>query len=137
MTWAVRLALASLALYVAAVAALVLAGRRTDARALAGLVPDCIVLFHRLLRSGSTPRRHKILLLLTIGYLAMPIDLVPDFIPVAGQADDLILVALALRIVLRASDQAGLLREYWPGPEPTLRLLERLVRARDADDPPR
>lgn len=71
-----------------------IAGRRQDARALAGFIPDCIVLFRRLLADKRLPRRSKLLLVALIGYLAMPIDLIPDFIPIAGQLDDAIIVAL-------------------------------------------
>jgi uncharacterized membrane protein YkvA (DUF1232 family) len=120
-TW-LWLLLAVLALYTAAVAALVLAGRRADARALAGFVPDCVVLFRGLLGDPRVGRPHKALVALMLVYLASPVDLVPDFIPVAGQFDDAILVALVLRRVLhRAGPQ--LVREHWPGPERSLRLL--------------
>jgi uncharacterized membrane protein YkvA (DUF1232 family) len=117
---------AALALYAVAVLALVAAGRRTDARALAGFIPDCLVLFKRLLGDPRVPRARKALLAGMVGYLAMPIDLVPDFIPVAGQLDDAILVALVLRAVLRGPAQP-LLREHWPGPERSLRVVERLA----------
>jgi uncharacterized membrane protein YkvA (DUF1232 family) len=117
---------AALALYAVAVLALVVAGRRTDARALAGFIPDCLVLFRRLLGDPRVPRSRKALLAGMVGYLAMPIDLVPDFIPVAGQLDDAILVALVLRAVLRGPAQP-LLREHWPGPERSLQVLERLA----------
>ena len=60
----------------------------------------------------------------TLGYLALPFDLVPDFIPVAGQLDDVIVVGLVLRAVLR-SGPPGLLREHWPGPTRSLAVLER------------
>lgn len=112
---------AALALYAAAVLALVVAGRREHARALAGFVPDCVVLVQRLLRAPRVPRRRKLLLLLLAAYLASPLDLVPDFIPVAGQLDDAILLALVLRYVLRSGDD--LLRQHWPGPPRSLRVV--------------
>ena len=120
---------ALLALYALAVLALLAAGRRTDARALAGFVPDCVVLFRRLLGDPAVPRRRKWAMVLLIGYLAMPIDLIPDFIPVAGQIDDAILVGLVLRGLVRSAG-ADLVRRHWPGPEPSLRIVLRLSGAR-------
>jgi uncharacterized membrane protein YkvA (DUF1232 family) len=114
----------SVGLYAAAVLALVALGRRSDARALAGFIPDCVVLVQRLLRDPRVPRRHKLALALLAAYLILPIDLVPDFIPVAGQLDDAILVALVLRRLVRGSGHA-LLREHWPGPERSLALVTR------------
>jgi len=114
------------ALWAAFVAVLLLAGRREDARALAGFVPDCFMLVSRLARDPRVPRRRKLLLIGLAGYLALPIDLVPDFIPVAGQLDDAIVVALVLRRFLR-SGGAELTREHWPGPERSLRLVLRLA----------
>jgi uncharacterized membrane protein YkvA (DUF1232 family) len=58
----------------------------------------------------------------------MPIDLVPDFIPVAGQLDDALLVALVLRAVLRAGGEE-LLEEHWGGPQRSLELVRRLMRS--------
>jgi len=118
--------LAGLALYGALVAALVARGRREDARALAGFVPDCVVLLGRLLRDPRVPRRRRALVLALMAYLAMPFDLVPDFIPVAGQLDDAILVALVLRSLLRTGGP-DLLVEHWPGPERSLELLRLLL----------
>jgi uncharacterized membrane protein YkvA (DUF1232 family) len=115
-----------LAVYALFVAALFVLGRRSDARALAGFVPDCIVLFRRLLRDPRVPRRRKLLLALLVGYLAVPFDLVPDFIPVAGQLDDAIIVAVVLRVVLRAGGP-GLVREHWPGPRSSLDVVLRLA----------
>ncbi len=129
MTWWQWLLIAAgitFVVYVAFVAVLVLTGRRQDARALAGFIPDCIVLFRRLLADERVPRRHKLLLGALIGYLAMPIDLIPDFIPVAGQLDDAIIVAVVLRSVLRAGGPE-LLREHWPGPAASLNALTRLA----------
>jgi uncharacterized membrane protein YkvA (DUF1232 family) len=128
-TW--QALLVALAIYAVAVVALILAGRRQDARALAGFVPDAIVLVRRLLRDPRVPRRHKALLVALVAYLALPIDLVPDFIPVAGQLDDAILVALVLRAVLRGAGPE-LLREHWPGPPASLAVILRLTRPRTA-----
>jgi uncharacterized membrane protein YkvA (DUF1232 family) len=114
------------ALYAAAVLALVGLGRRGDARALAGFIPDCLVLFRRLLGDPRVPRSRKALLAAMVAYLALPVDLVPDVIPVAGQLDDAILAALVLRAVLRGAGRE-VLREHWPGPARSLALLERAV----------
>jgi uncharacterized membrane protein YkvA (DUF1232 family) len=107
---------------------LVLAGRRSQARALAGFVPDCARLFKRLAGDPRVPRRHKVALVLVGGYLAMPIDLVPDFIPVAGQLDDALLVALALRSLVRAAG-SEVIAEHWPGPPSSLAVILRMAAA--------
>ena len=73
------------------------------------------------------PRRRKLLLIALVAYLSVPFDLVPDFIPVAGQLDDAIIVALVLRHVLRAGGES-MIRELWPGPEQSLALILRLAR---------
>src|SRR5690349_25020259 len=122
----VWLLIACVVLYALVVAALALAGRRSDARAVAGFIPDCLVLFQRLVRDPRIPRLRKLPLLVALVYLAIPIDLVPDFIPVAGQLDDAIVVALALRSIVR-SGGPGLLREHWPGPQSSLGLVLRLA----------
>jgi uncharacterized membrane protein YkvA (DUF1232 family) len=115
-----------LALYAAFVLALVLAGRRGQARAVAGFVPDCAVLLRRLAGDPRVSRRHKAALLLLAGYLAMPFDLVPDFIPVAGQLDDAILVAIGLRSLVRAGG-GDLVRAHWPGPDSSLAVVLRIA----------
>ena len=105
---------------------LVIRGRREDARAFATFIPDCIVLVTRLAREPRVPRRRKLLLFALVGYLALPFDLVPDFIPVAGQLDDAIIVALILRGFVRSNGEQ-LIRELWPGPEQSLALILRLA----------
>lgn len=120
--------------YVGLIAWLLIAGRRQDARALAGFIPDCVVLFRRLLGDERVPRRSKLLLVALIAYLAMPLDLIPDFIPVVGQLDDAIVVALVLRSVLRAGGP-DLVREHWPGPPASLHAVLRLGYGRRADPP--
>jgi uncharacterized membrane protein YkvA (DUF1232 family) len=119
---------ATLVVYAVFVAWLVACGRRADAGALAGFIPDCLVLAGRLVRDDRVPRRRKLLLLGLAGYLALPFDLVPDFIPVAGQLDDAIVAALVLRHLIRAGGEP-LLRELWPGPEQSLAVLLRLAGA--------
>jgi uncharacterized membrane protein YkvA (DUF1232 family) len=110
------------ALYVLTVLALVVFGRRTDARALAGFIPDCLILMRRLLADKRVPRHNKLMLGFVLAYLAMPFDLIPDFVPVAGQLDDALIVALALRALIRATG-ADVIREHWPGPDRSLRLI--------------
>jgi uncharacterized membrane protein YkvA (DUF1232 family) len=130
--WLIVVAAAALVLYAAGVVALVALGRRRDARALAGFIPDCLVLFKRLIADPRVDRRRKGLLFGMVAYLAMPVDLIPDFIPVAGQLDDAILAAVVLRSVLRGAGYE-VVREHWPGPERSLRVILRLALAPEHD----
>jgi uncharacterized membrane protein YkvA (DUF1232 family) len=84
------------------------------------------VLLRRLAGEPRVSRRQKLALVLLLGYLASPIDLVPDFIPVAGQLDDAILVALVLRWVMRGVG-GDVVAEHWPGPPSSLRVVMRLA----------
>jgi uncharacterized membrane protein YkvA (DUF1232 family) len=104
---------------------LLLLGRRRDAREVVRFIPDCIVLFKRLLQDPRVPRRAKLALVLLIPYLAMPFDLIPDFIPIAGQLDDAILVAAAMAYVTRRSGRK-VIEDLWPGSEAGLRVVLRL-----------
>jgi uncharacterized membrane protein YkvA (DUF1232 family) len=114
------------ALYALVVLALAIAGRRGDAAALARFVPDCVVLVRRLVGDARLPRRSRLALALVLAYLVSPVDLVPDFIPVAGQLDDAVLLALVLRHVVRVAGDAAV-REHWPGPARSLAVVLRLV----------
>jgi uncharacterized membrane protein YkvA (DUF1232 family) len=78
------------------------------------ILPDLIRLLRRLAADRSLPRGVRVRLGLLLAYLAMPIDLIPDFIPVLGYADDAIVVTAVLRSVVR---RAGLpaVRAHWPG----------------------
>jgi uncharacterized membrane protein YkvA (DUF1232 family) len=122
--WPWGLLFIALGLYVVGVAALIAAGRREDARALAGFIPDCAVLVSRLARDRRISRPRRAVLFGVLAYLAVPIDLVPDFLPVAGQLDDAVLLGIALRVVVRGGG-SELVREAWPGPEASLTLVLR------------
>jgi uncharacterized membrane protein YkvA (DUF1232 family) len=119
----------AVAIYGSFVAWLMIRGRREDARALATFIPDCIVLVTRLARDPRVPRRRKLMLIALVAYLGLPFDLVPDFIPVAGQLDDAIIVALVLRHFISAGGEP-MMRELWPGPEQSLAVILRLARPR-------
>ncbi|HEU4975979.1 MAG TPA: DUF1232 domain-containing protein [Baekduia sp.] len=134
MAWELLTVVVVLAAYALFVLVLVLAGRREAARALAGFIPDCVVLVRRLLRDPRVPRRRKLLLWALVAYLALPFDLVPDVIPVAGQLDDALIVALVLRAVLRGAG-LDLVREHWPGPGRSLAVVLRLLGRRDELSP--
>jgi uncharacterized membrane protein YkvA (DUF1232 family) len=123
--WAWLALLAALALYATFVLALLAAGRREQARALAGFVPDCAVLCRRLVGDPRVSPWRKLALAAMVGYLLLPFDLVPDFIPVAGQLDDAILLALVLRAIVRGAGPEAV-AEHWPGTPAGLRLVLRL-----------
>lgn len=118
-------------LWLLLVVALYLAGRRegdsTRLRDLLRLLPDVVRLVRRLVADRSLPRSVRLRLGLLLVYLASPVDLVPDFIPVVGYADDAVVVALVLRAVVRAAGPAALDR-HWPGTEEGLRVVKRVAR---------
>jgi uncharacterized membrane protein YkvA (DUF1232 family) len=90
------------------------------------LLPDVIRLLRRLAADPTLPRRVRITLACLLAYLLIPIDLVPDFIPVLGYADDAVIVAWALRAVVRAAGAEALTR-HWPGSPSGLIVLRRLA----------
>lgn len=124
--WALIALVALVLAYAGLLAVLAVIGRKGEARELARFVPGCVGLFRRLLADPRVSRSRRLLLLALIAYLAMPFDLVPDFIPVAGQLDDVIIVALVLRSFLRATG-TDLIREHWPGPQASLGTVLRLA----------
>jgi uncharacterized membrane protein YkvA (DUF1232 family) len=90
------------------------------------LLPDTVVLLRRLAADPQLPRGVRVRLLLLLVYLILPFDLVPDFIPVLGYADDAIIVAIALRSVARRAGPDAL-DEHWPGLPEGLRAVRRLA----------
>jgi len=78
------------------------------------LVPDVVRLTRRLSQDTDLPRSLRVRLWLLLAYLVMPIDLIPDFIPVIGYADDAIVVILILRSVLRLAGPHAI-EHHWQG----------------------
>ena len=91
------------------------------------LLPDLVRLLRGLAADPAVPRGVRVRLLLLLGYLLMPLDLVPDFVPVLGYADDAVVVALALRAVVRHAGTAALER-HWKGTPEGLLVVRRLAR---------
>ena len=90
------------------------------------LLPDLLRLLRRLAADSDVPWGARVRLLLLLGYLAIPFDLVPDFVPVLGYADDAIVVSLVLRSVVRRAG-APLVRHHWPGTNDGLAAIARLT----------
>ncbi len=97
------------------------------------LLPDLLRLLRRLAADKNLPRGVRVRLALLMIYLALPVDLVPDFLPVIGYADDAIIVAFVLRSVVR---RAGIeaVRVHWPGTDSGFAALARLTGLRHAGD---
>jgi len=95
-------------------------------REAARMLPDLLRLVRRLAADRSVPRAVRIRLWLLLGYLAMPFDVVPDFIPVVGYADDAVLIAIVLRSVMRQAGPSKV-AEHWPGSAAGLRAVEVLA----------
>ena len=91
------------------------------------ILPDLLRLLRRLAADPSLPRGVRIRLGLLMAYLAIPIDLIPDFVPVLGYADDAIIVTIVLRGTVR---RAGIdaIRQHWPGSDDGFTALCRLCR---------
>jgi uncharacterized membrane protein YkvA (DUF1232 family) len=108
--------------WIVAIAGLAIAGRRSAARALATLLPNLVVLFRGLLGDPRVSRGSKALVWFAVVWVVSPIDLIPEFIPIAGPLDDAIVAALVLRHVLRRSG-AAVVAEHWRGDQATLNLI--------------
>jgi uncharacterized membrane protein YkvA (DUF1232 family) len=90
------------------------------------LLPDVLRLVKRLASDPTMPRGVRVRLALLLAYLALPIDLTPDFIPILGYADDAIIVAAVLRSVVRRAGQDAV-RRHWPGTDEGYAALTRLT----------
>ena len=95
------------------------------ARDLAAFLPDCVTTARRLRRDPRVPRRAKVAVAFAAVWVLSPIDLIPEFLPVIGPLDDIVVVALVLRYAARSVPREVLL-EAWPGnPDLLNRLLGR------------
>jgi len=97
-----------------------------DLRDALRLLPDLLRLLRRLAADRSLPRAVRVRLVLLLAYLVFPIDLVPDFVPILGYADDAVIVALVLRSVVRRAGEDAL-RRHWPGSAQGLDVLLQLA----------
>ena len=98
------------------------------AKELARFLPDCVTMVRRLRTDSRVPRRAKVAITMATLWVLSPIDLIPEFLPVIGPLDDVVVVALALRYAARATPRDAL-TEAWPGrPD----VIERLVGTRAA-----
>jgi uncharacterized membrane protein YkvA (DUF1232 family) len=87
------------------------------------LIPDFFMLMCRLAMDKRVPSKQKLLVGGIIAYVISPIDIIPDFIPVFGYMDDLVLVVYGLNIMLNEVDKKALL-DNWSGEEELLSLLK-------------
>jgi len=124
---AAALVLAWLALVIALV---ILRPRGGSLREALRILPDVLRLIRRLAADKTLPAGVRIRLALLLAYLATPFDLIPDFVPVLGYADDAIIVTAVLRSTVR---RAGIdaVRAHWPGTEDGFAALCRLTGLRE------
>jgi uncharacterized membrane protein YkvA (DUF1232 family) len=115
----------SFAIYALGIATLFIIGRRSAAKEIALLLPNLLMLFKALARDPRVSRGSKALLVFGALWVASPIDLIPEFIPVLGPLDDAVVAALILRRILRTSGP-DLIAEHWRGDPATLNRLLRL-----------
>lgn len=130
--WQVALGVATglLAVWLLLVAALALQARRTGRRVALRdalrMLPDVVRLMRRLAGDPALPRSTRVWLWLLLAYVVLPIDLVPDIIPVLGYADEVVLIALVLRHVVRRAGPEALDR-HWPGTPDGLAVVRSLA----------
>lgn len=125
----IRLLLLAVSLLLASWALLILLARRLPpgtAKDLATVLPACATTVRRLRKDRRVPRSARVAVVIAGLWVISPIDLIPEFLPVIGPLDDVIVVALALRYAARRVPREVIF-EAWPA-EP--RILERLLPAR-------
>lgn len=101
-------------------------GQPTDLKEYLLLLPRLLKLLYRLARDPRVPARSKATLFILGGYLASPIDVIPDFIPGIGQLDDIAIVAFVLDQMLNRIPE-DIVREHWDGEEDVLQVLKEIL----------
>ena len=124
----------AIGVWLVAILALYAFGKPQAARELVTLVPNLLRLFRGLMKDPRVPRRAKVLLVFGAGWLASPIDLLPEFLPVVGPLDDAIVAALLLRYLVKHTGRA-VIEDHWQGQPETLdRMLRLFGRAGMTDE---
>ena len=90
------------------------------------LLPNLVKLLGRMIRDPRVPRRRKLVAGVVLGYLVSPIDLIPDIVPVLGQADDVLLVAFAIRHLMEGAGN-DIVMEHWDGDPDLLEIIDTLL----------
>ena len=126
MEQALRVVVVGVALLLLSWAVLAFAAKRLPpgtAKDLATVLPACLTTVRRLRRDPRVPRSAKVAVAIAGVWLLSPIDLIPEFLPIIGPLDDVIVIALALRFAARRVPR-DVLVEAWPAEE---RILTRLL----------
>ena len=127
--WAIgaSAALGLLGIWISLIVALLIARPRdVSASEALRLLPDTLRLLRRLAGDKTLPKSVRMRLFLLLAYLALPFDLIPDFLPIIGQLDDVIIAVLVLRSVARAAGPE-VIRRHWPGSEAGLGALSKIA----------
>ena len=127
--WAIgaSAALGLLGIWISLIVALLVARPRdVSASEALRLLPDTLRLLRRLAGDKTLPKSVRMRLFLLLAYLALPFDLIPDFLPIIGQLDDVIIAVLVLRSVARAAGPE-VIRRHWPGSEAGLGALSKIA----------
>lgn len=115
--------------WVVSIILLLVIGRRTAARQLVTLLPNLVGLFRALLGDPRVPRGSRVMVGFAIAWFVSPVDLVPEFVPMLGPLDDVVVAALVLRHVLRKAGR-DVIAEHWSGDQGTLGILLRVAGTR-------
>ena len=129
LTLIVAVVISLVILWVVFVGAMLIFRPKTDLREAARILPDLLLMLGGIAQDTKLPWSVRVRLWLVLLYLATPVDLVPDFIPVVGWADDAIIVAWVVRSVVRRSGDDALARN-WPGSPEGLDVVKRLAGVR-------